>query len=66
MRRAGYIYPLKGIVRREYASGYFGCNHGAFSVRLYLSCGHEEVRKGSKEPLGGKARCRMCAVERKP
>lgn len=55
-------YPLRKIIKRERYSGYSGCNKGAYSVRLYLECGHEKVVKGSQEP-SSEARCFDCWIK---
>lgn len=54
--------PWRKIENVEYLSGHSGCNHGAFSVCLYLECGHNKWVKGSKKPKGDRARCNDCPV----
>jgi hypothetical protein len=54
--------PLRRITDRRYLTGHFGCNKFAASVRLTLDCGHETIRKASKEPRR-KAHCWVCPLE---
>ena len=49
------------IIKRErYTTQYHERRIGAYSVFYTLECGHQQCRKGSKEPKGLVVRCREC------
>lgn len=52
--------PLREIIDREILTGHSGCNHGAYSVFLTLSCGHVKCVKGSQAPKY-RTRCDECS-----